>query len=107
MTDALTTWVAIVGGLLVIVGVLWRTVGRPIRQLVVRLDLFWDDWHGTGARPGRPEQPGVLERLAAIEHRQAGTEAAVEEIKHELRPNSGASLRDAVDRVEQAVTPGP
>jgi hypothetical protein len=25
-------------------------------------------------------------------------------IKHELRPNSGASLRDAIDRIEHAVT---
>ncbi|MGW0658951.1 hypothetical protein [Streptodolium elevatio] len=83
------------------------TPGRPGRPEQPGVLVFWDDWHGTPGRPGRPEQPGVLERLAAIEQRQATTEANIEEIKHEPRPNSGSSLRDVVDRVEQAVTPGP
>lgn len=46
-----------------------------------------------------------MPRLARIEERQAATEERTARIEHELRPNSGTSLRDAVDRVEQAVTP--
>lgn len=105
MTDALTAWVAIVGGLLLIAGMVWRTLGKPLHNVIARLDEFWDDWTGKPARPGRDHQPGVMERLAGIEARQAATEQAVEDVRHELRPNSGSSLRDAVDRVEQAVVP--
>jgi len=98
VTDQLGAWVAIVGGVLVILGMLWRVAGLPIRRIAERQDEFREDWTGRPARPGRPAVPGVMERLAAIE-------ARVTAVEHEMRPNSGSSLRDAVDRVEQAVRP--
>ncbi|WP_406298050.1 hypothetical protein OG948_21200 [Embleya sp. NBC_00888] len=88
-----------------ITGFAWRYVVLPIRRIAQRQEEFRQDWDGMPARPGVPERQGVMPRLARIEERQAATEERTARIEHELRPNSGTSLRDAVDRVEQAVTP--
>lgn len=91
--DTLAVWctaiAAIVGG----AGLLWRGT-RSLRRLGRRAEEFIDDWHGVPGRAGVEPRPGVMERLDAIENR-LGT------IEHELHPNSGVSLRDAVDRVDQ------
>lgn len=50
-----------------------------------------DDWAGEEERAGVPGRPGVLARLAGFEER-------LMRVEHELYPNSGQSLRDAVDR---------
>ncbi|GAA3718370.1 hypothetical protein [Streptomyces tremellae] len=60
---------------------------RWVGKRWARIDEFIDDWQGTPPRPGVPARPGVMARLDAIEH--------------ELRPNSGSSLRDAVNRVDR------
>lgn len=75
---------------------LWRmlTAGRSATR---KWDMFLDDWHGTAARPGRPAIPGVMQRLVDLE-------ASLQEIRHEVFPNSGGSLRDAVDRLERTVS---
>lgn len=65
-------------------------VFRRVLGLLSKVHDVLDDWNGTPARPGVPEKPGVMVRLEAIEH--------------ELHPNSQLSMRDAVDRIEQAVT---
>ncbi|HEX6969056.1 MAG TPA: hypothetical protein VF174_09640 [Micromonosporaceae bacterium] len=49
----------------------------PFVQRVVR---FIDQWHGTST------QPGVLDRLAAVEA--------------ELRPNGGGSIKDQITRMD-------
>ncbi|MFB7576972.1 hypothetical protein [Streptomyces sp. NPDC056165] len=72
---------------------LWRMV-RSVHRVVTRVDEFVDDWQGVPGRPGVPERPGVMARLDAIEDRLG-------RVEHELHPNSGASLRDAVDRVDR------
>lgn len=61
-------------------------IGKPLRRLARQNEEFREDWYGTPARPGRDPVPGVPERLARIEK--------------ELQPNSGSSLRDAINRVE-------
>ncbi|MFF6836037.1 hypothetical protein ACFY84_30035 [Streptomyces sp. NPDC012438] len=71
---------------------LYRWV-RTMRRVVRGLGDFLEDWAGVEGRPGVPERPGVMQRLSSLEEK-----AAV--IKHEVRPNSGSSLRDAVDRVD-------
>ncbi|WP_116200739.1 hypothetical protein [Amycolatopsis circi] len=83
-----------------------RNAARGLR----RLGHFADDWFGEPERNGSPARPGVIERIAAIETDGAATRddvrdlvERVERVEHELRPNSGASLRDAIDRVENAV----
>lgn len=81
---------------------LWRFVRAAVR-IAKRVTIFLDDWYGEEARPGVPARPGVLERVRGIESRIQG-------VHHELQPNSGASLRDAVDltncRLEQMLPQG-
>jgi hypothetical protein len=71
---------------------LWR-MSRGVRRIVVRVGEFVDDWNGVPPRPGVSGRPGVMARLDGIEERLG-------RVEHELQPNSGASLRDAVDRVD-------
>jgi hypothetical protein len=89
-----------------LVAVLWRAVRRGVR-IAGRIDEVVDDWQGTPARSGVPARPGLMERVATIEDRTCATAEQVGQldgrlsaIEHELHPNSGTSLRDAVDRVD-------
>ncbi|WP_432158416.1 hypothetical protein [Streptomyces sp. bgisy153] len=72
---------------------LWRVM-RAARRAVGRMDDLADDWLGVPERPGVPGRPGVMVRLRGIEER-------LTRVEHELQPNSGRSLRDAVDRVDR------
>lgn len=56
----------------------------PVFRKVVHIV---DDVIGEEARPGVEARPGLMERIATIEH--------------EVRPNGGGSIKDAVDRIEQ------
>ncbi len=94
--DTLAIWSAAAVGIAGAAALLWRAT-RGLRRLGRRVDEFIDDWSGEAARPGVPARPGVMARLATIEQRAAA-------IEHELHPNSGGSLRDAIDRVEARVT---
>ena len=90
--DPLAVWsvalVAISGAFALIV----RSV-RGITKMVKKIDEFMEDWNGIDDRPGRNGRPGVMQRLVSIEH--------------ELRPNSGESLRDAINRIESKVDTPP
>lgn len=91
--DALLVWG---GAATVLAGVgtlLWRGA-RGAARFGRRVDELVDDWMGEQERPGVPGRPGVLERVSQIEARLGAVE-------HELYPNSGASLRDAVDRANE------
>lgn len=90
--DMVLVWSAAAVAIAAALGLLWR-MARGVRRIVVRVDEFVDDWTGIPSRPGVAGRPGVMERLDGIEERIACVE-------HELHPNSGSSLRDAVDRVE-------
>ena len=59
---------------------------------------FIDDWYGTD------EYPGVVERLAQGNARFDCIESELKIIKEELFNNHGSSLRDAIDRIEEAVS---
>lgn len=92
VVDAAVIWsvaAAAVAGAAVLA---WRMV-RAVRRVLDRMADLLDDWAGVPERPGVPGRPGVMVRLRAIEERLGSVE-------HELRPNSGQSLRDAVDRVD-------
>ncbi|SOB83126.1 hypothetical protein [Streptomyces sp. 1331.2] len=91
--DAILLWCGAVVTVAGAAGLLWRTT-RSARRLAQRVEDFVDDWQGTADRPGVPGRAGVMTRLDQIEHKLAA-------VQHELHPNSGGSLRDAVDRVDQ------
>jgi len=61
----------------------WKTCAPFIRAI----RDFLDDWKGEPDRPGVKGRQGVMARLGSIEH--------------ELHPNSGLSMRDAINRTEQ------
>lgn len=58
------------------------------------LSNFLSDWTGEPARPGVPARAGVMARLEANDEQ-------IKAVRHELHPNSGSSMRDAIDRTEQ------
>ncbi|MGW2074300.1 hypothetical protein ACWCPK_38690 [Streptomyces sp. NPDC001953] len=90
--SALDTLLTVGGLLTALVGVaaaVWRVVRAGLR-FFHRAELFMDDWYGEPARPGVPGRPGVMERVSGIDDR-------LTRVEHELQPNSGQSLRDAVD----------
>jgi hypothetical protein len=109
--DAAVVWSAVAVAIATGVGLLWR-VTRRIKRAANRVEEFVDDWTGEPARPGVEARPGVMERLGGMEQRLGGIERCgadtarrVERIEHELHPNSGTSVRDALDRVEAALSP--
>lgn len=97
--DTIVIWSVAAVAVAAALGLLWRLT-RGVRRIVGRVDEFVDDWNGTTARPGVAGRPGVMARLDRIEQR-------LESVEHELHPNSGGSLRDAVDRVDIALNGNP
>lgn len=78
--------VAILGGA---VAVVWKLV-RAVRRLLRGVREFLEDWNGEPPRPGVPARLGVLQRL--------------ERLDAQVHPNSGSSLRDAVDQTRALLT---
>ncbi|MEU1815120.1 hypothetical protein ABZ543_07975 [Streptomyces roseifaciens] len=76
-----------------ITAALWR-LARAAAHTARRADQFMDDWYGEPERPGVPPRPGLMERVGAIESR-------LERVEHELHPDDGGSLRDAVDEANR------
>jgi hypothetical protein len=84
--------VALIGGISYLIHV-GRRVSRTSR-------VMFRDWEGEPARPGVKRRPGVMERIEAVEE-------GIAEIRHEVKPNSGTSMRDSVARIHQATTGEP
>lgn len=61
-------------------------IGRFLAPLFREIRNFLDDWNGEPPRPGVKGRDGVMARLGAIEH--------------EVRPNTGSSMKDGVGRLE-------
>ena len=100
--DQLVVWSVAAAAIAGALALLWRLT-RGARRVLARMDEFADDWAGTPGRPGVPGHDGVMARLGGIEERLGAVE-------HELRPNSGSSMRDAIDRVDErtrSLTSGP
>ncbi|MFI6861795.1 hypothetical protein ACIBKZ_18165 [Streptomyces sp. NPDC050421] len=97
--DVVVIWSVAAAAVAAGLGLLWRMT-RGVRRIVTRVDQFVDDWNGTMPRPGVSGRPGVMSRLDGIEERLG-------RVEHELHPNSGSSLRDAVDRVEAGLNGSP
>lgn len=93
-------WVTAAAALLAILGGLAVFTGRLLYRIWARLMGFLDfldDIRGEPARPGVAARPGVMERLQAVE-------ASMAEVRAELQPNGGSSLRDAVNALAQNLT---
>jgi hypothetical protein len=102
--DTLVIWVAALTVLGTAVAAVWRW-SRGVRRIGRRFEEFADDWQGTEERPGVPSRPGVMERLACFDTRLHSLDSRLAGVEHQMRPNSGSSMRDAIDRVERCVTP--
>lgn len=79
-------------------------------KFIKRIVHFFDDFLGEDARPGVPPRPGFSERMSQMEEKlEKGNEKfsiiedKLDRIDYELRPNSGLSLRDAVNRIESRI----
>jgi hypothetical protein len=72
-------------------------IGKKVGSLFKSWFKFIDDWYGTD------ENPGIVERLAEGNKRFDALEQDMAIIKAELFNNHGTSLRDAIDRIEEAV----
>jgi hypothetical protein len=89
---------------LVAIGKLVQTIYRAGRKIAA----FLDEVTGEPAAYGRPARPGLVEKVDTVVETQAehtdelaAVRRELETVKHELFPNSGLSLRDAVDRLEK------
>jgi len=80
------------GGITVII-----VTGGKISKSFKRFIHFLDDYFGEEARPGFSGRPGMQERLRKIEE-------DVDHISYEMKPNSGSSIKDAINRIEKRLT---
>lgn len=98
----LTTIIAIA---LVVAGTsggVWAFI-KKVWPLLRKVVHFLDDWLGREETTGREAQPGIMQRLHQIEQTQFAHTQSFEVVRHELFPNSGASLRDVADRHEASL----
>lgn len=82
--EGLSVWTVLAWG--TAIALVWGVI-RKLWPVVKKLADFLDDVAGEPARPGVPARAGLMERVQRIEH--------------ELFPNSGKSLRDQTNRMEQ------
>ena len=74
-------------------------------QVTRKLFSFLDEVTGEPAAFGRAAKPGLVEKVDQIQAEQTVHNEQIQRVLHELFPNSGASLRDAVDRLERLSAP--
>ena len=84
--DRISVWEAF--AVILGIGVL-AAAGVKGWKVIKRLNHFLDDVMGEEERPGVPARPGLMERVMRVEH--------------ELFPNSGSSMRDQTNRIENTV----
>lgn len=105
VAENIITAAALITAVTILIVAIVRT-SRFIKKVV----HFFDDYFGEDERPGVDARPGFSERMASIEKSlEVGAEKfntieyKLDKIDYELRPNSGLSLRDAVNRIEKRV----
>ena len=69
-------------------------IGRWVWKIGRRVSRFLDDFFGDPAHDGLPSTPGVMARLVKLEQSNI-------DIKAQVIPNGGHSLRDTVDTIQR------
>lgn len=79
-------------------------------KFIKKVIHFLDDFLGEEERPGQEARPGLSERLTNMEdcmglvkEQMGSIKEDVEAIKIEMHPNSGTTIRDALNRIEKRV----
>lgn len=104
--DAVVVWSVAAVAIASAAGVVWK-LRRSWRRVEKGVAEFVADWRGTPARPGVRARPGMMERMSTLEEVTQQVDRRLRAVEHELRPNSGHSMRDAIDRVDRAIAGGP
>lgn len=94
-------WILQAAGALVLFGGAVAVIvkgARFVASMFRKVSEFLDDWRGEPARHGRAAVPGVMERLVRLE------EMALE-VAHEVKPNSGTSLKDQITQIQEHTVP--
>jgi hypothetical protein len=94
-------WVLQAAGAVVLLAGALAVIVKGVRWMLAtlrKINEFLEDWRGEEARPGYHKRPGVMERLVSLEEQMAT-------VAHEVRPNSGQSLKDQVTRIEEQLAP--
>ncbi|APU20959.1 hypothetical protein [Actinoalloteichus sp. GBA129-24] len=89
-------WLAAVSVVVTVLARAVRWAGPRLR----RLGHLIDDLSGEPARPGHPARPGLMQRVGTLEDRLGVVEERTRELKH----NGGSSIKDAVHRVDAALS---
>lgn len=74
--------------------------GSWVSGRLKKIDRFLEEWNGDEARPGWPERPGVMKRLADLEQEVKTMKDELAKVSHEVKPNGGGSMRDSINRME-------
>lgn len=103
--EPIVLWIAGLVALVTFLGLVWAKLVRPAMRLTDAARDFAEDWRGTPEDPvrGIPARPGVLARLRSLEDTNEALAGVLEQIRHEVLPNSGGSLRDQVDKVSKTL----
>lgn len=87
-----------VGEVLLVLGIVGAVIAgvRKVWPILVGISHLVDDIRGESPRPGVPGRPGLMERLATVEH-DARLAA------HNTKPNGGGSSHDEIMRELKAI----
>lgn len=103
-------WVSLAGTIIAALGASWAGA-KKVWPFVRKISRLADAFLGTPEDAAVPERPGVPklleqhgDKLDSLSNRYALVEYRLDRIEHELHPNSGLSMRDALDRVERQVS---
>lgn len=104
--EPIVLWMAGLVALVTFLGLVWAKLVRPAMRFLDAARDVAEDWRGVPADEvrGIPARPGVLARLRQLEEGSAHVANVLEQVRHEVLPNSGGSLRDQVDGVRDALT---
>jgi len=103
---AINPWLGLNVLIIIGVGIAWKYLKPPTKGM----NHFLQDWNGEPDRKGVPARPGVMQRLQTIDESGTRTDLwmekygpIIDKLDHEMHPNGGGSLADAVNRTEKAL----